>query len=63
MPVLVDGDYKLTECRAIACYLANTKPGNSLYPSDAKKRGIVDQYLYFDATYIVPTWYDNAIVS
>lgn len=63
VPALVDGDFVLTESRAIACYLANQHAGNSLYPIDAKQRAVVDQMLYLDATYIVPTWYDKAIVS
>lgn len=63
VPVLVDGDFVLTESRAIACYLANQHAGSPLYPIDAKQRAVVDQMLYLDATYIVPTWYDKAIVS
>lgn len=63
MPVLIDGDFKLTESRAIGCYLANLQPNNSLYPSDPRKRAVVDQMLYVDATYVIPTWYDRVIVS
>lgn len=55
VPVLVDGELTLTESRAIQAYLVNAKkPGNSLYPSDAKSRAIVDQRLYFDATTVFP---------
>lgn len=64
VPVLKDYDFKLTESRAIACFLANSsKNGNKFYPTDPTQRAYVDQFLYLDATYIVPTWYNHAIVS
>lgn len=63
VPVLIDGDFKLTESRAIGCWLADLKPGNSLFPTDSKQRATILQYLFLDATYVVPTWYDKAIVS
>lgn len=63
MPVLKEYDFKLTESRAIACFLANSHPGNPFYPTDPTERAYVDQFLYLDATYIVPTWFNNAIVS
>lgn len=53
VPVLIDGDFVLTESRAILAYLVNKfKPGSSLYPSEAKARAIVDQRLYYDATVV-----------
>ncbi|CRL05921.1 CLUMA_CG019019, isoform A [Clunio marinus] len=61
VPVLADYDYRLTESRAIACYLANMKPGNKFYPTEPLERAWVDMFLYMDATYVVPTWYNNAI--
>lgn len=51
VPVLVDGDFVLTESRAIMAYIVNSKkPGNSLYPVNSKIRAKVDQLLYFDSS-------------
>lgn len=64
IPVLVDGDCTITDSRAIACYLVNSrKEETSLYPRDPKQRALVDQRLYLDATYVAPTWYYYGMVS
>lgn len=55
MPVLDDDGYILTDSHAINAYLV-TQYGNNnnLYPSDPKKRGLVDQRLYFDSGILFP---------
>lgn len=53
VPVLVDGDFVLTESRAILAYLVNKfKPSSELYPTEPKARAMVDQRLYYDATVV-----------
>src|ERR1051325_244729 len=38
VPVLVDGDFVLSESAAIMAYLADGKPGHALYPDDCRRR-------------------------
>lgn len=55
VPTLVDGDFTIWESRAISVYLVRTYGKNeSLYPTDPKKRAIVDQRLYFDCGTLYP---------
>jgi glutathione S-transferase len=54
VPVLVDGDFVLWESRAINAYLASFRPEHGLYPDDTKKRAIVDQWSYWQATHLGP---------
>jgi glutathione S-transferase len=54
VPVLVDGDLVLWESRAINAYLASTKPGARLVPTDAKARALVDQWSYWQAIHLGP---------
>ncbi len=55
VPVLVDGDFVLWESRAINAYLASLKPESGLYPQDAKKRALIDQWTYWHAVHLSPT--------
>lgn len=53
VPVLTDGDFVLTEGRAILAYLVNKySPGSSLYPTDPEKRARIDQRLFYDSTVV-----------
>jgi len=52
VPTMKDGDFVLTQSRAIATYLVSKygKDGCKLYPSDVETRAKIDDVLYFDAT-------------
>jgi glutathione S-transferase len=54
VPVLVDGDFVLWESRAINGYLATMKPESGLYPTDVRKRAMVDQWSYWQAVHFGP---------
>ncbi len=55
VPLLVDGDFVLWESRAINVYLAGRRPERGLYPDDAKRRAVVDQWTYWHAIHLGPT--------
>ncbi|KAJ6634891.1 Glutathione S-transferase 1-1 [Pseudolycoriella hygida] len=58
VPVYADVDIVVTESRAIICYLASV--ANKFYPTDLKKRALVDSRLFFDATNSFPAIRDFA---
>jgi glutathione S-transferase len=54
VPAFVDGDFILTESKAIATYLASSNK-SPLYPADYKTRGLIDSKLYFDSLTVFPS--------
>lgn len=54
VPTLVDGDFVLTESRAIMQYLAATKPESGLLPRDERGRAEVTRWQFWDATHFSP---------
>lgn len=60
VPVYAEGDFNLTESRAIAIFLASSAKSN-LYPTDLRKRALVDSKLYFDATNSFPVIKDIVV--
>ena len=55
VPTLVDGDFVLTESRAIMQYLAAQKPESGLLPRDEKLRADVTRWQFWDASHFSPT--------
>lgn len=57
LPVLVDGDFILTESIAIALYLAEKYPEKGLLPTELRARAEVYRWLFFCATELEqPIW-------
>jgi len=54
VPVLVDGDLVLPESAAIMIYLADSKPGNTLYPAQRRARAEVNRWLFWAANHWSP---------
>ena len=54
VPVLVDGDFVLTESRAIMQYLASKKPESGLLPRDEAARADVTRWQFWDAAHFSP---------
>jgi glutathione S-transferase len=54
IPTLVDGDFVLTESRAIMQYLAAKQPEAGLIPRDAMARADVMRWQFWDASHFSP---------
>lgn len=54
VPVLKDGDLVLTESAAILIYLAESKPGTTLYPAEGRARAEVHRWLFWGASHFSP---------
>jgi glutathione S-transferase len=54
IPTLVDGDFVLTESRAIMQYLASRKPEAGLLPGDEAARADVTRWQFWDAAHFSP---------
>jgi glutathione S-transferase len=54
VPTLVDGDFVLTESRAIMQYLASKRPESGLLPRDEKVRADVTRWQFWDAAHFSP---------
>jgi glutathione S-transferase len=55
VPTLVDGEFVLTESRAIMQYLASKKPESGLLPRDEAMRADVTRWQFWDASHFSPT--------
>ncbi|RIB13571.1 glutathione S-transferase [Gigaspora rosea] len=58
IPVLFDGDFRITESRAICRYLTSKYQGKHndtiLIPNDVHKAGLVDQFISYELSYYDP---------
>lgn len=54
VPTLVDGDFVLTESRAIMQYLASKKPESGLLPQDEQARADVTRWQFWDSSHFSP---------
>jgi glutathione S-transferase len=54
VPTLVDGNFVLTESRAIMQYLASKKPESGLFPRDEQLRADITRWQFWDASHFSP---------
>jgi glutathione S-transferase len=54
VPTLVDGDFVLTESRAIMQYLASKKPESGLLPRNERARAEVTRWQFWDSSHFSP---------
>jgi glutathione S-transferase len=55
IPTLIDGDFVLSESNAILQYLAEAHGANRLWSGDAKQRGKIAQWLFWESAHWQPT--------
>lgn len=55
VPVLVDGDFVLTESHAIMAYLADVSGPTPLYPAELQPRASVNRWLFWSAHHFAPS--------
>ncbi len=56
VPVIRDGDFVMWESNAICRYLAGRQPRGTLLPEDPGQRGLVDQWMDWQATELNDAW-------
>jgi len=56
VPVIQDGDFVMWESNAICRYLANKHSRNNLLPAEPEARGLVEQWMDWQATELNPAW-------
>ena len=56
VPVIQDGEFVMWESNAICRYLANKHSRNNLLPGDPEARGLVEQWMDWQATELNPAW-------
>ena len=65
VPALIDGDFHLSESYAIMQYLCSKKPGNTLFPADARSQADINRWMFWAAsTFSRPTGdltYENLV--
>ena len=54
VPVLRDGDFVLSESPAIMVYLAESAPGQTLWPANPQARADVNRWLFWCAAHLMP---------
>lgn len=55
IPALIDGEFMLAESNAILLYLAEAHGGDQCWSSDAKQRGRIAQWLFWESAHWQPT--------
>lgn len=56
VPVLLDDDFVLHESTAIMRYLCQRQGDSRLLPADLRQRSLVEQWLSWHGTQLMPTW-------